>query len=500
MPGVLFPLTEKGDRGTTPFNKAAWQAVAESLGCQDLAQAIGAEKEWRKKYKDHIEVVTESLAVMSVLDSGKAAKACQAGIEKARAMVTDSELSLAEAMAAAAPAFSTATVKGDKPAKDEVVLPYHGAELRGPELDAQCDKWVEAGTIEPACGAAIKASAPKLGAVRSRTFLVLGASSELGPVRPLLEAGATVAAVMRPSSGRWRELVAFARGTAGTLLAPLPADKSQGTDEEVAEKVGADLLQDGPGVLEWLLRCGREATGPVTLCTYLYADGEANVRLTAVADFIAEVLARELGSARLSFAYLASGSTSHMLPDEVHQAQGDNYATANTWAKTFGTRLDCQPSVQGAKLWAANHPTSEAAKYHFFRGIAELQGPNYALAQYMRQWRAEILHLQGFTVSSPVTPNCRTESVVHNATMRVILEGLAYWKPMESFDPDTARMAMLAVLISDLTDAPAKHVSPMHIFSHKAFHSGLWRCPFDLSSLGITTWVLGRVSPRKRPL
>jgi len=118
----------------------------------------------------------------------------------------------------------------------------------------------------------------------------------------------------------------------------------------------------------------------------------------------------------------------------------------------------------------------------------------------MRQWRAVLLHMEGFIVSTPVTPNCRTESVVHNATMRVLLEGMAYWKPMESFDPDTCRMAMLAILVTDLAEPASKPPSPLHIFAQKAFHSGLWRCPFELASLGISTWVLGKMAPRRRPV
>lgn len=128
-----------------------------------------------------------------------------------------------------------------------------------------------------------------------------------------------------------------------------------------------------------------------------------------------------------------------------------------------------------------------------------LQGPNYALAQVMRQWRATLLHLDGFVVSSPMAPSCRTESVVHNATMAVILEGMAHWAPLEAFNPDTARMAMLAILLTDLAEQPPKLSSPMKIVTRKAFHSGIWRCPFDLSSLGMTTWVLGKVKPKAAP-
>ena len=50
-----------------------------------------------------------------------------------------------------------------------------------------------------------------------------------------------------------------------------------------------------------------------------------------------------------------------------------------------------------------------------------------------------------------MAPICRTDSVVHNGTMAVILEGIAHFPPQESYDAATGRQAMLAVLISDLT-------------------------------------------------
>ncbi|CAE8736873.1 unnamed protein product [Polarella glacialis] len=399
---------------------------------------------------------------------------------------------LAQAMASPASKFQTVKVQGTGAIKTDFALPYDGAELRGQELESQCDQWAEVGTMEPDCAAALKAGARKLGELKGRTFLILGAGSELGPARPLLEAGATVVAVATRRSQRWADLIAFARGTAGTLLIPVAGQAGQawqvpGSDEELAKSAGADLLAEAPAVSEWLVRCGRVAPGLVTLGTYLYADGEANMRLTAAADFVVEALAKALGNQKVSFAYLASSSTAVVIPPEAVQAQADNYAQANNWAKLCGTRRNCAP-LEGSSV-----------PLHIYRGIEVLQGPNYALSQSMRQWRAVLLHMEGFVVSAPVAPNCRTESVLHNKTMAVILEGVGYWAPMESFDADTARMAMYAILISDLSEKPPQLASPMHLFARKSFHSGGWRCPFELSSLGMTTWVLGKLAPRKRP-
>ena len=46
-----------------------------------------------------------------------------------------------------------------------------------------------------------------------------------------------------------------------------------------------------------------------------------------------------------------------------------------------------------------------------YDGYMNLQGPNYALSQHMRQWRAMLLHHDGFVVSTPMAPACRTASM-----------------------------------------------------------------------------------------
>jgi len=487
MAGIQFPLTDKGDRSTTAFNKAVYKAMAESLSKQELVQAIGSEKDWRHKYTSSLDKLLVGLN--DCKDVKQLASTLRVGLEKARAMdfeADGSSVPLAEAMAAPNKKFQTVKVQGTGAAKTDFKLPYLGKELAGQELDSQCDAWAKYGTMEPDCAAAIKAGSKKMADLKGRTFLVLGAGSELGPVRPLLEAGATVAAVATRRPKRWEDLLNFARGTAGTLLVPVLEGKQAADDQDLAAAAGADLLTETPAVVEWLVRCGQEATGKVTLGTYLYADGEANVRLTVGGDLVAEALAKALGKDKVSFAYLASCSTSVAIPTEAIEAQNEHFASAGAWPKLFGKRKQCTALEGDASL-------------HFFRGFEVLQGPNYALAQVMRQWRATLLHLDGFVVSSPMAPSCRTESVVHNATMAVILEGMAHWAPLEAFNPDTARMAMLAILLTDLAEQPPKLSSPMKIVTRKAFHSGIWRCPFDLSSLGMTTWVLGKVKPRAAP-
>merc|ERR550514_1137180 len=108
-----------------------------------------------------------------------------------------------------------------------------------------------------------------------------------------------------------------------------------------------------------------------------------------------------------------------------------------------------------------------------------------------------LLHAEGFVVSTPITPMCRTVSVCKNGTMAAALDGVAYTPPLEAFQPEACRAAMLAVLVSDLAEPIPSLPSPFHLFARKAFHSGLWRSAFQMDSLAKVTWLLGKVWPRQ---
>lgn len=492
MVGVVFPTTPKGERSTTAFNKAVYSQMAQALGAPDLAEAIMSEKDWRHCYITHLDRLVTSMATLANTDKAKAMDVLGAGLGAASEMEFEgpdgSCTPFQAAMAAAVPVYDTACVKGSGSRVELLCLPYNGHQLSGPALEAQCNKWAEAGTMEPDCAAAIKEGAGKVGLLAGRTFVILGAGSELGPTRPLLEAGATVLAVATRRPERWLDLITFARKSAGTLLLPVRKGAGGGDDAAddaaLAAEAGADMLGEAPAVAEWVQRCLGEAQGPVTVGTYLYADGEANVRLTAVSDYIVEAASR-LGSGKVSFAWLTSCATALLIPEAAVQAQDENLAKASWWQKLTGQPQKPEPVGPGVRL---------------HRGFESLQGPNYALAQSVRQWRAMLLHSQGFVVSSPVTPMCRTESVCHNRSMATLLDGMAYTPPMEAFEPEACRAAMFSILVSDLLSPPPELPTPFHFFMRKSFHSGLWRCGFEMASLGTSTWMLGKFFPRKVPL
>ena len=72
--------------------------------------------------------------------------------------------------------------------------------------------------MEPACAEALAEVVRRgdsLLDLRGRAFVLLGATSALGPLATLLACGATVIAVARPNKASWLRLVQMARASAG---------------------------------------------------------------------------------------------------------------------------------------------------------------------------------------------------------------------------------------------------------------------------------------------
>jgi len=163
-------------------------------------------------------------------------------------------------------------------------------------------------------------------AEHDRVFVLLGATSALGPGYPLLEWGGNVAAIARPGK-KLEDLMQYARATAGggTLLGP-----------SIAGKAGLDLLAQLPEAVEWLLQLsqgwatvhsGRE----VELClgSYIYLDGEAHVRASAAMDAVVAALGQ--AGVRHSVAYLGTPSSTHLWPVAAEDA------AKGRWEKSLGT-------------------------------------------------------------------------------------------------------------------------------------------------------------------
>merc|ERR1712176_1176447 len=145
------------------------------------------------------------------------------------------------------------------------------------------------------------------------------------------------------------------------------------------------------------------------------------------------------GKSKVSFAWLGSPSTVHAVPEGMGDARQASLANTSWWQKMMFKTCSLKTL-----------PTGDGREVLVYDGLTVQQGPNYALAQHLRQWRAMLLHSEGFVLSTPMAPACRTESVIHNTTMKAALDGMAYTPPLEAFHPETAAALLFALLVSDL--------------------------------------------------
>ena len=484
--GVQFRANAQGRRSTMEGGKSAWAAAAEASD-PVLAAKIRAEKDWRSRYASHV-VRVAAVSARSEADAVRVAEAGLTALHGALEFVRDgASKSIADAMAspAADRAFRTGRVHGTGEVATAIEVPYGAKALRGEALSAQAGAWVDYGAMEPAAAAALAQAVahPEWLDMRGRVFVVLGATSALGPLDDLLRCGATVVAVARPSAEKWRTLLATARASAGTLIFPLgPAlgDKAaeDANDATLCAAAGADLLTQTPELGAWLAGVASAEGAPLTLANYVYLDSDAHVRATVAADALIDVVAAAVpAGASFSLAYLQTPSVAHIVGDCVRAAAATRYEAC--WYRALGCASNA-PTPAGAS------GERRGARY-VHDGLIPLQGPNYALAKTAQLWRAVLARCRDRTlVSANVAPPARTASMIAGSNrnakaLGTALSGMGHFKPLLAFEEQTVARVMALLLIHDLRNpsAPANPETaldhPHDLFADSAFHGGSFR-------------------------
>tara|TARA_R110002050_G_scaffold184332_2_gene317804 strand:+ start:681 stop:1244 length:564 start_codon:yes stop_codon:yes gene_type:complete len=135
------------------------------------------------------------------------------------------------------------------------------------------------------------------------------------------------------------------------------------------------------------------------------------------------------------------------------------------------------------------------ADVYLHNGLVNFQGPNYALAKSLQNWRAILLHHSGAQVSANYAPPAKTNSVMHSATAAKALKGASYFHPLAAFEPETVAPLMAKLMISDLLFPGSDgDINPYDIFRSNAFHGGSWRCAWSYDSIGTAAFLLGSVT------
>lgn len=494
--GVLFPKDAEGKRSTTQPGKDVLAASVQFVD-KGYSERLLAEKKWRFKYNKYIVEQVE----IAAKDPRNALRIAKDGLEKVHSLfefVRDGKThSVKEAMNIPCGSFETATFRGSKPkpSRFELEIPYQGKILRGSELQAQVEKWVQKGTIELSAGFGINqvAQSPNWLDLSGKYFVLLGALSAMGPLRVLLALGANVIAVDINRPAIWEQLLKITEDSCGTLIFPVTKeiDAQKAPRSEVYAVAGCDLINKTPEIKNWLLNVVKEK--PITVGAYAYLDSDLFVRLSVAMDAIIDQLCKKRKN--VSIAYLCTPTDCHLIPPAAAAAQAAAFRRESLWEA--GLRF-----ASGGKFLTKNsrkpvETTDGGDPLHVVDAIVVDQGPNYILAKRIQHWRSVVAREEDrCIVSTNIAPSTATVSVVKNRSFAWAYNGMHNFRPMEVFKQETSNAVMTALLLYDINstispshpDVPLRN--PMQLFSHGSFHGGPWRTAHKFNTIGVPSALL----------
>ena len=532
--GVSFPADARGVRRTTGPAKSVWAAAALGLGNEEgaaLAAELLAEKDWRHGYAKYAVRLAE---LQSVAPPARCVASCEAGLTAAAETFQwlredGSCVSLRDAMDAPGRALSTEIVRGGggengadtAKGADAMTIERERERLFGDAAIARARGWAEDGCVEPDVVDALESLRARsddwAGADLGDTlFALLGGTSELCPLVPLLRLGAHVAVVAREGAKLEEAVSEAARSETGTLYVPLTETNSSNSES----RRGADLAARAPEIRAWLESVFAAGTfSRVVVGAYAYADGEAHVRATLASDLVLAGLHKTLGPSRVAAAFLSSPGTAFPIPRAAwrHAKGRERDAEANEgafhWRKLVGLVCgggfapNCRAPLARTRVDTTDRSMSETSELAYVHdGHVILQGPNYALAKTLQNWRAVACGANGVATSANMAPGSRTKSMRHVKAVAIALEGQKHFPPLRPFDADETRETMASLALRDLgadrdarlgRAAPEKKKSdeknahPMDVFGRHAVHGGTWRCPWSVDSIGRASVVAG---------
>lgn len=501
--GIQWPLESGGK--TTNAAKDVWCAAAIAAKDDDLGEAIKSEKNWRFGYAKHLAKLGNITAASSkenakliamagldqLLRSFVFVQVDQADPENTTT-ITLSDLGATPYSGEGKSKFSTFKVEGTKDVPSDLSLPYKKGTMDRSQLEKRMKEWVEYGTCESDCtNKVLKAlSAIDQGSLKGKWFVLLGAGSEMGPLKFLLDSGANVIAVRTRKQKGWLEMETIAKNSAGTLFIPVLKETDECTEsgdgKEWSEKAGCDILTETLDIRDWIIDVlgGPNSGTEVAVGLYTYLDSEAHVRVTLGCDVIMTGLENAFPKTKL--AYIGSTSVSTAITQEMEEAVGKNRATTPFWMRATRCPPPCISKIENVL-----DSQAEDKVIRLRHGFVTAQGPNYALSKTAQVWRAMVAKNYPSFCVGPIT---RTASVCHNPTMAAMLKSFDRVKPYEIMDPPCASTVLGLLLSYDVlfekSDKDENIGHPIERTLGSSFHSGDLRGPYDFESSKILSGVL----------
>ncbi len=492
--GLQFPLDASGKRSSAATGRRILAAALRGLD-EAAAERCLAERDWRHGYPLHLRRLVE----LQAAQPQATVASCRAGLNAAWQelvfMRDGHTLPLREAMASpAADALQTLRLSGSgagAPARWEV--PYKGRRLHGDALARRIDAWAAAGVIEASNAQALHLARthPEWFDLSDRHLLLLGAGSEAGPLAWLASWRANIVAIDLARGPTWKKIAQRVVAGNGQLMAPVARDASPELPH-----AGADMLTQTPEIAAWLAGLGV----PLDLFAIAYLDGERHVRVSLAMDALAVAVAA--AQPKSTLAWMATPTDVFAVPQALAEDVMRRYADrgmlkrlAQAGARAGSGGRSFVPHIE------ALVDAADGSRWGVVDALVIEQGPNYALAKRLQQWRALVARADGQVASINVAPSTTTASVISNPALAAGFRGAKAFD-IEVFEPATTNALMAALWVHDLRN-PQGTVQPSVALAHPlqlmvegANHGGLWRVPYLPRSVLPFAALLGMMKRR----
>jgi hypothetical protein len=185
-----------------------------------------------------------------------------------------------------------------------------------------------------------------------------------------------------------------------------------------------------------------------------------------------------------SLMFMCTPTDVYAVPEEIVTAAQAKFQNRASAQKLLTQSI---AKVTGQHFFKQNNEQTTTADNGKSYGIADClvveQGPNYALAKRIQQWRATVARQNGQRVSINIAPSTTTRSVTKNPLLKAAFNGASLFD-VESFQPETTNALMAALWIHDLRNPqsvanPETALDhPLELMMHGANHGGLWRVAY----------------------
>ena len=480
--GLQFPIDSATNK--TSSSQIGKEIIAEALSLVDhqSSQHVLQEKNWRKNYPVYFKALVEN----GIRSSHNAITIAKQGLHKAQHSFDffrdGKRYSLNEVTSVPlVNKIETVTIKGTSEAKPEWYVPYHGENLQGQSLLNQIQKWQDAGIIEASHANALKEAAahPEWFDLSDRTMVLFGAASEAGPLTWLSKWKANIVALDLPNEQVWGRILDTIQTGNATLYAPsFQKVNDLKNNDELKTKLGANLLTQIPEITQWLA----ENPHKLDLASIAYLDGEKHVRVSMAMDSIMSQVSKQKPDSSLM--YMCTPTDVYAVPKEVIQGSSDKFSSRS---KLETILSKCIATVSLKQFFKDNNQDLIVSDNGQSYGVADClvveQGPNYALAKRIQQWRATLARHEGQHVSINIAPSTTTHSVTKNPLLKAAFNGASLFD-VEAFRPETTNSIMAALWIHDLKNPKSvanpettmQH--PLELMMEGANHGGLWRVAY----------------------